>query len=81
MVAWFAEEVIEKEETLVAAVDLNQRDLPEAFVCVSKCGAGQSRKVCIVKPSHFRGSLHHTDIRLVRPGYRSFIGKTWVLQL
>ena len=26
--------------------------------CVSKCGAGQPRKVCIVKLSHFRGSLH-----------------------
>ena len=39
-------------------LDLNQRGRAQAFVCVSKCGAGQFRKVCIVKQSHFRGSLH-----------------------
>ena len=33
------------------------KGLTEEGFCVSKCGAGQSGKVCIVKLSHFRGSL------------------------
>src|SRR5438105_12841039 len=34
------------------------KGLSEGGFCISKSGAGQSRKVCIVKLSHFRGSLH-----------------------
>ena len=39
-------------------LDLNRRGRTLAFVCVSKCGPDQFRKVCIMKLSHFRGSLH-----------------------
>ena len=42
---------------MVAGLGLNQRGRAQAFVCVSKCGPGQFRKVYIMKLSHLRGSL------------------------